>query len=61
MRRKIAVYKSFEDADSAEYLRRANQTMEQRLKEFEILQRRAFGDYYKKPIKKVVSYEMVKW
>jgi hypothetical protein len=60
--RKIAIFSSFEEENSAEYARFRRMTPNQRLDEFAILQARAFGpNWTKKPIKKIASFEKVKW
>jgi len=59
---KIQVFNSLEEENKAEYARRASMTPAQRMREFAILQERAFGKAWtSEKIKKVVSYELVNW
>ncbi len=58
----IEVFSSIEEENLAEYRRRAQMTPMERLKEFAILQERAWGDKWtKEPMVKVISYEKVPW
>jgi hypothetical protein len=62
LKRKISIFSSFEEENRAEYARFRRMTPNQRLDEFAILQARAFGpNWTKKPIKKIASFEKVKW
>ncbi len=59
---KIQVFNSFEEENKAEYSRRASMTPAQRMREFAVLQERAFGKAWtSEKIKKVVSYELLNW
>ncbi len=58
----INLYNSLEEEASAEYKRRSEQTNEERMKEFSILQERCWGEKWtKSKIEPVVSFEMVTW
>lgn len=62
LKRKMSIFTSFEDENSAEYVRLRRMTPSQRLDEFSILQERAWGsNWTKKPIKKNASFEKVEW
>ncbi len=55
-------FSSFEEEASAEYNRRSNQTHQERMKEFSILQERCWGEKWtKNRIKSIVSFEEVAW
>jgi hypothetical protein len=59
---KIQFFNSFEEENKAEHIRRASMTPDQRMREFGILQERAFGKAWtSEKIKKVVSYELLDW
>lgn len=59
---KITFFGSLEEESIAEYKRRSEQTNEERMKEFAILQERCWGEKWtKKKIEPIVSFEMVKW
>ena len=59
---KLRVFKSFEEENDAEIERLALMSYEERLEEFAILQKRVWGDEWtRKPIKKTISYEKIKW
>lgn len=56
---KVEIFYSFKEENEAENKRRSQMTIEDRLKEFAILQERRWGvDWATKPIEKVVSYEI---
>ncbi len=58
----IKVFNSFEEEEAAEYKRRSEQSPQERMKEFAILQERCWGDKWtKSKIEHVVSYEKVDW
>jgi hypothetical protein len=60
--RKIRVFSSFEDENRAEYERLSRMTPNQRLDEFTVLQKRAWGsNWTKKPIKRIATVETDKW
>lgn len=53
---KVEIFHSFKEENEAENKRRSQMTTEDRLKEFEILQKRQWGsDWATKPIEKVVT------
>jgi hypothetical protein len=59
---KIQLFNSFEEENKAEHARRASMTPAERMREFAVLQERAFGkNWTSEKIKKVVSYERVNW
>ena len=59
---KVQFFDSFEEENKAEHTRRASMTPTQRMREFAILQERAFGKAWtSEKIKKVVSYELLDW
>ncbi len=59
---KISVFNSFEEENDAEYRRLAAMSHEECLEEFEILQERVWGEEWtKKPMKKILTYEKIKW
>ncbi len=59
---KVEIFHSFEEENEAENRRRSQMSIEDRLKEFAILQERRWGsDWATKPIEKVVSYEKTDW
>ncbi len=54
----VSVFSSFEEENAQEYKRRREMTVEERMREFAVLQERRWGaDWRSKPIEKVVSYE----
>jgi hypothetical protein len=56
----VKIFSSFEEENEAEYERRRNMTLKQRMQEFSVLQERRWGkDWHSKPIKKIVSYEKI--
>ena len=58
----VQIFDCMESANDAEYLRRAQQSPQERMKEFAVLQERVFGkDWTQKKIEKVVSFEEVDW
>ena len=59
---KVEVFNSFEEESKAEYRRRTNQSREDRIREFSILQERFWGDKWtSQKIEPVVSFEKVSW
>ncbi len=59
---KVKIFKSFEEENAAEYRRRARMTPEERLAEFAIVQKRAWGeDWASQPIVKKATWEKVSW
>lgn len=59
---KITVFNSIEEENEAEYKRLRSLSHNERLKEFGILQERTWGEgWTSKPMKKVFSYEKIKW
>jgi hypothetical protein len=62
MKKEIRFFSSLEEENRFEYKRLASMTPDERLEEFAIIQERAWGKKWtSKPIKKVVSWEKVKW
>ena len=62
MQKRVEIFHSLEDENKAEDKRRAKMTPEERLAEFSVLQERRWGiGWYKKPIKKVATWEKVDW
>ena len=58
----IKVFNSFEEEAESEYRRRAQQSPQERMKEFAILQERCWGEKWtKSKIEHVVSFEEVDW
>ena len=59
---KIKIFSSFEEENKTEHQRLANMSGAERMREFGILQERAFGkDWAKTPMVKTATYEMVDW
>lgn len=59
---KVEVFNSFEEESKAEYRRRNNQSREDRIREFSILQERFWGEKWtSQKIEPVVSFEKVSW
>lgn len=55
-------FSSFEEEAKAEYHRRAQQSQQERMTEFSILQERCFGEKWTQgKIEPVVSFEEVSW
>ena len=58
----IKIFSSFEEEAEAEYKRRAEQSPQERMKEFAILQERCWGEKWtNSKIEHVVSFEEVTW
>jgi hypothetical protein len=56
----VKIFSSFEEENEAEYKRRRNMTLKQRMQEFSVLQERRWGKNWRsKPIEKVVSNEKI--
>lgn len=61
-RRRVAVYRSFEDENEAERRRLAAMTTEERCREFAELMTRYWGKAWTStPIEKVATWETVDW
>ena len=59
---KVEVFNSFEEESKAEYRRRTNQSREDRIREFSILQELFWGEKWtNQKIEPVVSFEKVSW
>jgi len=59
---KVEVFSSFEDEMKAEYKRRSEQSPQDRIREFSILQERCWGEKWtNRKIEPVVSFEKVGW
>ena len=59
---KIKSFSSFEEESKSEYQRRSEQSPQERIHEFSILQERFWGEKWtSKKIEPVVSFEMVNW
>jgi hypothetical protein len=59
---KVEFYSSFVEENKAEYQRRSQMSTEERIREFNILQERAWGkDWISKPIEKKATFEKVSW
>ncbi|MEM7588097.1 MAG: hypothetical protein AAF560_32215 [Acidobacteriota bacterium] len=59
---RVKVFNSFEEENAAERRRRARMTPEERLTEFAIVQKRAWGeDWATQPIVKTATWEKVTW
>ena len=62
MEKIVRIYNSFQAEATAHYARLSAMTVTERIKEFEILQKRCFGEQWgNTPIKKQVSIELLKW
>lgn len=60
--KKIRVFSSFVEENKAEYKRMASMTPDERFEEFGVLQERLWGKRWtKEPMKRVMSWEKVKW
>ncbi|MDG5816407.1 hypothetical protein QA601_15025 [Chitinispirillales bacterium ANBcel5] len=59
---KIEIFSSFEEEAKSEYQRRSQQSPQERIVEFSILQERCWGEKWtNQKIEPVVSYEEVAW
>jgi len=59
---RVEVFHSFEDENRADTRRRAGMSYAERLREFEVLQQRAWGENWtSKPMKKVATWEILDW
>ena len=59
---KVQVFRSFEEENRAERLRRARMTNEERLREFEAIQERAWGETWRsQPMIKTAWWETTDW
>jgi len=57
---KVRVFTSFEEENKYEYSRRKKMTVEERLKEFSIIQERRWGkDWHLQPIVKKVFFDKI--
>jgi hypothetical protein len=62
IRKEIRVFSSLEEENNFEYERLASMTPDERLEEFAVIQERVWGKTWtSKPIKKIASWEKVKW
>jgi hypothetical protein len=62
MEKVVAIYSSFQEENAAEIKRRSLMSVEERFKEFAVIQERAWGKLWTEtPIKKTVSFEQIKW
>ena len=62
MEKVVRIYNSFEESETAHYARLAAMTISERINEFEILQKRFFGEQWSsRPIAKQVTVESLKW
>ena len=62
MIKRVKIYESFDAENQAERRRKAVLSSEQRIREFEAIQARAWGaDWVSKPIEKVATVEAVRW
>ena len=60
--RKVEFFSTFIEENKAEYLRRQSMSIEERIKEFSILQERAWGKLWiSKPMKKKATWEKIRW
>ena len=60
-KKEVKIFSSFEEENEEEYKRRRNMSVDDRIREFSILQERRWGkDWTSKPIEKVVTYEKIK-
>lgn len=56
----VSCFSSFQQENEQETKRRRQMTIEERLREFDVLQMRRWGaDWYKKPIVKKVTFEKI--
>ncbi|MBD3320469.1 MAG: hypothetical protein GF350_05160 [Chitinivibrionales bacterium] len=59
---KIQIFRSYEEEAKAEYQRRSDQSPEERIHEFSVLQERFWGEKWtSSKMEPVVSFEKVTW
>jgi hypothetical protein len=62
MEKVVRIYNSFQEEEIAHYARLSAMTIPERINEFEILQKRFFGEQWSnRPIVKQASVELLKW
>lgn len=62
MEKVVKIYASFQEKEIAHYARLSAMTITERINEFEILQKRFFGEQWSNtPIVKQASVELLKW